>query len=153
MHTHCISGCARTPLNVTLYVQSLSCSIYPRCNILLWRAKERNVTFRHHVPYFYANLYFACVCVCVCVFRNRRKKDLVEPCTRSLEGWINIEPVFSVGSSRQKLNETVAAGFQTTKFYMLHEQQVIGSVNPWYGNIACHRGEVILCQRMYPLSV
>jgi hypothetical protein len=36
---------------------------------------------------------------------------------------------------------------------MLHEQQVIGSVNPWYGNIASHRGEVILCQGMYPLFV
>jgi hypothetical protein len=37
---------------------------------------------------------------------------------------------FSVESSRQKINETVAAGFQTAKFHMLHEQQVIGSVNP-----------------------
>ena len=94
---------------------------------------------------FYVNLYFVCVCmcvcvrvracvrlcacVCVCVCRNRCKKDLVEHCTRSLERWINIEAVFSVGSSRQKINETFATGFQTTKFRMLHEQEVIGSVN------------------------
>jgi len=52
--------------------------------------------------------------------------------------------VFSVGISQQKINGTFATGFQTTKFRMLHEQQLIGSVNQWYGNIACHRGEVIL---------
>jgi hypothetical protein len=100
------------------------------------KGEETNVTFRQYVSYFYANLYFACVRaraharVCVYVCRNRRRKDLAETCTHSFERLINTETVFAVENSGQKINETVATGFQTTKIRMLHEQQVIGPVNP-----------------------